>query len=514
MRRMKLSDLKFLEPYFLPGLSGAMLALSFPPFNLHLFAWLSLVPLLTAIADSPPLKALKQGFFTGVIYFGAVMPWIYNVLANYGHMSAWLAFPLLLLLIFYLALYMALFAWAVARAGGTPEGILISPFLFVALEYVRGHFLTGFPWALLAHSQYDNPPVIQIASITGTAGVTFLIVLVNSAVARSILTFRTGGGFRPILPTCAIGIAVLNIVWGNMEINKIKMSGGRDVKVAVIQGNVEQGMKWSPEHKNKIMEKYFQLTREAVKEKPDLVVWPETAVPFFYGTDDAPTLKLARLVRELDVPLIFGGLGLERSATQYRYYNRAYLLKPGEVKGEYYNKMHLVPFGEYVPLRRLLFFVDKITDAVQNDIFPGNQATPLRLNGISAGMQICYEIIFAEPSRELARNGATIIINITNDAWFGNSGASAQHLASLPFRAVENRLPIVRSANTGISGFVTATGEIRNKTGLYETVRISDTLILPPSTNTFYKRFGDLFTFICAAITFIAWIPLSRTRPL
>jgi apolipoprotein N-acyltransferase len=212
------------------------------------------------------------------------------------------------------------------------------------------------------------------------------------------------------------------------------------------------------------------------------------------------------------VPLLFGGLGLEPgdSPNSYNYTNRAFLLRPdGEDK--HYDKLHLVPFGEYVPFRKLLFFVDKITDAIRGDITPGASTKPLDINGISVGVQICYEIIFSEPSRAFANNGASVIVNITNDAWFGHTAASAQHMMSLPFRAVENRVPIIRAANTGVSGFVTAVGTIKKTTPLFETLWISESITVPPTQDTFYKRFGDLFAYLCIAVTG-AGIYLSMQR--
>ncbi|GMT41591.1 MAG: apolipoprotein N-acyltransferase [bacterium] len=518
---MKLFNLTFLRPYFLPAFSGVLLVLIFPPFNIHILAWVSLVPLLTAVKNHTRLVALKQGFCTGVICFGGVMPWIFNVLSVYGHIPALLCILLTLLLVFYLALYMAIFAWGAARAGRAPEGIFISPFVFVILEYVRARLLTGLPWALLAHSQYANPPVIQIASITGTAGVTFLIVLVNASIVYAIRGYASGG--RAVgLPAAAIGLAVVNVVWGGMEVKRIEALAGREIKIAVIQGNVNQGIKWNRRYREQVINKYFRLTREAAKESPDLVVWPETAMPFYYGIDADATKRLDRLVRESSTTLIFGGLGLERTGSaiddgakremRRSYFNRAYVVTPEKNRIVYYNKMHLVPFGEYVPLRRLLFFVNKMTDAVREDIKPGHRAIPVKIKDVSVGIQICYEIIFSGYVRSFVRNGAEMIVNITNDAWFGKGGASAQHMMSLPFRAVENRVPIVRAANTGISGFVTATGKIKKTTRLFETTRVSDVLTIPPpqTQNTFYGRFGDFFTYLCAFFVLAGYL---RAKP-
>lgn len=498
---MKPYDLKVSSAYLLSGLSGILFVLIFPPFNFHLLAWICLVPLLIAISGRPHREAFKYGLCCGVMYFGGVMPWLMNVLSVYGHIPNWLSFALMMLLVVVLALYIGLFALGIGLIGDSTDRALLAPFIFVAVEYMRGHVLSGLPWALLAHSQHQVPAVIQVASVTGVYGVTFVIVLVNSAIAHYVL--KPGDTrLSSRLLAGALLIAFLNTAWGQWKIDEVKSMGGQQFKAAVIQGNIDQGIKWDRKYKAETLSKYLRLTREAAADKPDLIVWPETAVPFFYGRDKVPTEQVRALVRESGVPLLFGGLGIEKSDSPggYDYMNRAFVVMPDR-RERHYDKQHLVPFGEYVPFRRLLFFVDKITDAVRGDITPGVDTIPITVNGQAVGIQICYEIIFSEPSRAFARNGASIIVNITNDAWFGNTSASAQHMMSLPFRAVENRLPIIRAANTGISGFVSAIGEIKITTPLFETVLVSEELTVPAVRDTFYKRFGDVFAWLCFAVS-------------
>ena len=509
---MKPSELTISSAYIISGVTGVLFVLLFPPFNFHLLAWVCLVPLLIAVSGREPLQAFKCGIVAGFMYFGGVMPWLVNVMNEYGHISNWLSFILMIVLVAYLAIYIGLFAWSAAFFKLSADWVVLSPFIFVTLEYLRGHLLTGYPWALLAHSQHQNPAVIQIASISGVYGVTFIIVLVNSAIAHYLIS-RDDTRTPSKLLAGALLLAVLNTTWGYWKAESVESAGGKTFKAAIIQGNIDQGIKWESEFREAVMSKYFQLTRKAAKNRPDLIVWPETAVPFYYGRDIGPTLQLAALVREISVPLIFGGLGLVPDVSQNRYdvTNRAFLLRPGKVE-EYYDKINLVPFGEYVPLRRILFFVDKITDAVRGDILAGKSTLPLSLNGLSVGVQICYEIIFAEHSRAFVRNGASVIVNITNDAWFGRTAASAQHMMSLPFRAVENRVPIIRAANTGISGFVTANGSVKKTTSLFETVAISDEVTIPAMRETFYNRYGDLFAYLCIAVSALTLFFSIRRR--
>ncbi len=506
---MKPLEWNFLKPYFLSAVSGLLLVFVFPPFNIHLLAWVALIPLLAAVSGRLPADAAKYGLVTGLVYFGGVLPWIVNVLFVYGHIGPSLSILLMLLLVFYLALYISLFGWITAKMGRDPEAILFAPFLFVIVELLRGELLTGFPWALLAHSQYTVPAVIQIASVTGAAGVTFLITAVNAAICYSYLKHRQGEKAY-LFSVAIIGLALLNFAWGHLEIKRVEGQKGMEFKAALIQGNIDQNKKWDSAYRGMVIRDYFGMTYGASREKPDLIVWPETAVPFFYGsglgTDQMRSQSMRDMIATIKTPLLFGSMGVEHGeGGKSEYFNRAWVLDPSGGES-HYDKVHLVPFGEYVPFRRLLFFVDKITDAIGGDLGVGSGATPVKIGKIPAGVQICYEIIFAKYTRRFARNGARLMVNITNDAWFGPTAASAQHMMSLPFRAVENRMPILRAANTGISGFVTATGKMKSLTPIFETTMAVDTVIIPPpGKQTFYTRFGDVFTFACVFIVAAAW---------
>ncbi|MDH5543567.1 MAG: apolipoprotein N-acyltransferase [Nitrospinota bacterium] len=500
-------------PWALAAASGVLLVVSYPPFGAGYVAWIALVPLMIALHDKQGIDSFYIALACGIIYFTGVMPWIYTVLTTYGHIWPPLAVILTFILILYLAVYTGLYGLILPAFGKTAEMLFLSPFIIVLLEYARGHFLTGLPWALIAHTQSYYPSVIQMALFTGTAGVTFLIVLVNSSIAYAFIRTRSGG-FQPrsLAPAAvAITLAIINTVWGQANIRHVKNLDGKEINASIIQGNIDQDMKWDNKYRDTVIATYFTLSKSEAKKKPDLLVWPEASIPFFYGYDAMRTNFLNKLSESIDTPILFGGLGVEHSEdTGKNYYtNRAYLLNNGKVVG-HYDKMHLVPFGEYVPLRKLLFFVNKITKALSSDTTPGDTASPLTINSIPLGSQICYEIIFAEPTRMFVRNGARLITNITNDAWFGKSGASAQHMASLPFRAVENRIAIIRSANTGISGFVSATGEISNTTELFKVATANETLKVPDKSGTFYTRFGDVFTLACALLLATAYIRVRR----
>jgi len=485
-------------------LSGLALILIFQPFNLHLLAWVALVPLMLAISGREKLDAFKLGMVTGIIYFAGVMHWLVTVLNIYGHIPMLLSLPLVLLLVVYLSLFIGLYAWGITHIGKMPEKILLSAPLFAVTEYLRSYLFSGFPWALLADSQAGNLPMIQLASLTGTAGITFLIVLLNSAFAFYILKLKEGEKV-PLIPAIAILAVLANYGWGKYQINRVESIKGRELLVSVVQGNIDQGRKWDRKFRDEVINDYFELTRKEATKKLDLIVWPETAMPFYFGLDMLRTAKLLKLSSEIGTPIIFGGMGREGSynSPNKKYYNRSFVISDGKLLGTY-DKMHLVPFGEYVPLRTILFFVDKLTDAIGVDISAGERADPVTVDGIPLGIGICFEIKFPAPTRKFVNNGARLMVNITNDAWFGNSGASAQHMASLPFRAVENRVSIVRSANTGISGFVSPTGRMYGLTGLYKKTTVSKNVKVLEKSGTFYTAYGDVFIFICVIATMLA----------
>ncbi|MBI3794642.1 MAG: apolipoprotein N-acyltransferase [Nitrospinae bacterium] len=503
---------KFLAPFLFPALSGILLVLSFPPFEFHVLAWVALVPLMLSADGSKPATSAVGGLVTGVVFLCGSVFWIYNAMHMYGGINPVISVALLMILILYLSLYFGLFGWFLGRFGGGPGLVVFAPPAFVALEYARGHLLTGFPWELLAHTQYRIPAMIQICSVTGTAGLTFLITLVNASVAFYIASMKKGSESRraAVIPLLALLCVAGNVLWGQAQIQRLKSEGGTPFKAALIQGNIEQDQKWDEKFRQMIAERYFEMTLNASADKPDLILWPEAAAPFLYGKwDPVYTSMMAKVVAGGGAPVVFGALG--RDDAGKKWFNRAYFLAPDGREAKY-DKIHLVPFGEYVPLRGILSFAARLTEAIAGDTEKGTDTTPIKLNGISAGIQICYEIIFPDGSREFALNGARIILNITNDAWYGRTAASAQHMMSLPFRAVENHLPVLRSANTGISAFITASGEIKSQTELYQTVIAKDEVIIPPPRQTFYTRFGDLFT-ILILITACVMYAINPLKP-
>jgi apolipoprotein N-acyltransferase len=293
------------------------------------------------------------------------------------------------------------------------------------------------------------------------------------------------------------------VAYGNWRLTSLEGNLGPSFKVALVQGNIAQDTKWDPAFQQTTLEKYWRLTRKVAKEQPQLVIWPETATPFYFLADRKNSETLLRQVRQMQIPLLFGSPAYGRKGELLRFYNRAYLLDGHGMLIGYYDKIHLVPFGEYVPWKNILFFVDKLVQAA-GDFASGEQAVVLDLPPAKLGVLICYEAIFPELSRDLVNAGANFLVNITNDAWFGRSSAPYQHLSMAVLRSVENRVPIARCANTGISSLIDSRGRILRVTGLFEDAAILGIIQLGDA-KTFYTRYGDWVTWICLFVTVFAF---------
>ena len=483
----------------LSAMSGILLVLIFPRFNFEILAWLAFIPLFSAIESKTPQLAALSGFITGMVFYTSGLSWINNTLINYGNLPQVVSFMVLGLLSAYLSLYTALFCYLITMVCKDNKGVffLFAPALWTALEYIRStHSEYGFSWLGLGYSQFQYLPVIQMAEYTGVYGVSWLIMLVNVGFYLTWKSWNdrpdTNMGVRFLSVT--ILVLALWMGYGSLALNRT--SKAPSLKVALIQGNVEQAMKWNPVYQKLVMSKYKNLTLKAAQSKPQLIVWPETATPFFYNQHEAGTQFVNDLARQTKTPILFGSPYRENTT----HYNSAYLVsETGDTQGRY-NKIHLVPFGEFVPFRKLLFFVEKMV-AMIGDFGRGNAATLFDVAGHKAGVSICYEMIFPDLMRQAVKNGAHFLVNITNDAWFSKSAASYQHMSMGALRAVENRVPIVRAANTGISGTITANGVLQDETELFvEAAQI--TQITPRQGGlTFYSSYGDVFSWLCLLAT-------------
>ncbi len=501
-RRFKLPDFNAIptRDYLLASLSGALLALSFPNPGLSLLAWFAFVPLFLALGKKSPGKAFKLGFTSGMTAYAGILYWLNIVMITYGKLHWSVSVVLYLGFSAYLALFTGAVAWLMKRGEAARISPSLSfPVLWVGLEYLRAFLLTGFPWASLGYSQYRTLPLIQIADITGVYGLSFLIALVNIVLYLVIkgMTSKEPGAYPVKGVAVVIILLVLSLVYGFSRLNTPE--SGSPLKVALIQGNIAQDVKWNPDFLQATMDIYERLSRQAAAGGSDLVVWPESATPFFFQRDLRDAERIRALAAELKSCLVVGSPAYERDGDNVKYLNSAFLLAPnGDVVGRS-DKMHLVPFGEYVPMARLLPFVNKLVVGI-GDFFPGERITPLDTGKGVIGILVCFEGIFPELSRAYVRGGSRLLVNISNDAWYKRSSAPYQHLSMTIFRAVENRVPLVRATNTGISSIIDSKGHIRSMTPLFEEAYLNGEVRLGEG-ETVYNRYGDIFAGLCLVLS-------------
>jgi apolipoprotein N-acyltransferase len=483
------------EKMLLAVLSGLLLTASFPPAKLEWIAWLALVPLLKSIQESGPVQAFKLGFAAGFAHFVTLVYWVVFVMGHYGHLHWTVALAILVLFALYLSLYPASFSLFFSLLGGSRFVSFKAAGAWVGLEYVRSFLLSGFPWCLLGYSQFQQLEIIQVADLVGVYGVSFLIVLVNTLIYTLLLdrSFPKRGSMRWELPLVILTIAsTLAYGFQQLYFTDGQKKAPRSALVAVVQGNIDQAVKWNPEYQGKTIQIYRRLSLSISNQKPALVVWPETSVPFFFQDDGEFGRQVLTIPEQIGAHLLFGSpaYSLERGVPVF--HNRAYMISPEPKVSGYYDKVHLVPFGEYVPLKRLLFFAKRLVVSA-GDFAGGKKVAPIGPPNLSVGVLICYESIFPELARAHVKKGAQILANLTNDAWFGMTSAPYQHFSMAVFRAVENRRPLVRAANTGFSGFISEKGEVIKRGDLFREEVLLARLPLENSTFTVYTLHGDFF---------------------
>lgn len=472
--------------------SAVLLTAAYPTTDWWLLAWVALVPLLASTVVRRPREALADGWLQGTVFFLLLLRWLDHTFRNYSAIPwpvTWL--PILGLAAYcglYFGLVAALVSWLRLRLGAG-WALAAAPFLWVTGEWLRGWVLSGFPWGLLGYSQYRQLALIQIASVTGVYGVSFLIVAVNAALV-GVVGFgwrRTASGVTVVaallVGTLAFGLGSLGS-WFSDEL----------IWVGVVQPSIEQSLKWDPAYQKETLRIYTGLTREAGREKRGMILWPETAAPIFLRRDPGLVAELQALSVEVRAPLLIGSL----DGDQRGLYNSAFLLTGQGIRAKY-DKIHLVPFGEYVPLSGIIGFVRRWAEFI-SEFQAGRVPKVFTEADPPFGVVICYEGIFPELFRKFVAGGARYMVNITNDAWFGTTSGPWQHLAMLPFRAVEHRVGIARAANTGVSAIVDADGRIVKTLGLFERGVLRGAVSLRVG-RTFYTRFGDLFAYVCLAVS-------------
>ena len=560
-----------LRAILLTILSAAMFVAAFPPIDMEFLAWIGMVPLFFALSGRKTEvnklrnKKLKKSLFLflisrfsflisapfllglvwGIIFFMGTIYWVVNSMANYGGIPIATSVIILILLALYLSLFPALFGLAVSTvlsrtATGSLFRMLFISSFWVAIEYIRTNIITvGFPWVLLGYSQSSFLPLIQIADITGVYGISFLIIMVNMFVFSALSYWlrrrvaeipakgvSTAHIYRlPVKEGLLVFIILMSVlVYGFKRIYQMDevSKNWKTLRIGIAQGNIDQGRKWDASFQQEIVAIYKNLTLTLAKQGAKLIIWPESSVPFHLQSEKELGNEIYNIAKASNAYLLTGadsyGLGV---GGEIKYYNSAFLISSGgEIIGKY-DKIHLVPFGEYVPLKKYLPFIHKLVVGV-GDFSSGKWLQPLEFDGNSFGVLICFESIFPELSRGFVKEGAGFLINITNDAWFGKTSAPYQHFSQAIFRAVENKVFLIRAANTGISGVVDPFGRIKLKSGIFTREDMVDTIMVIERNQlgmhdfnqrfTFYTQYGDIFAVGCLIFAGSCWLVVIRRK--
>jgi len=463
-------------------------------------AWVALTPLLVALAEAPsPAHGFRLGYVTGALSSLGIVYWTSIVVVQYGGLALPLGVAVMVLLCLALALFPSVFGWMVSRWARTygPAALLLAPVAWVATEILRAHTLFDFSWCLLGYSQHANLPMLQIARYAAVYGVSFVVAAVSSALAFLVLERRRGPRAAVLLGAASL----LAVVWmhGEWRLSQVPPETGR-LRVGLVQASIAQDEKWDAAHAWANVDRHLELTRRAVAQGARLVVWPESALPFLFDRTPVVASQLRDVVRQNRISLLFGNDDREeRGDAPGRIWVGAKMIDPEGTVVLRYHKIRLVPFGEYVPIQSVLTlggrFSAKLVQEV-GEFTPGEDYAVGPVDGHPVSAFICYEAIFPDLVREFAARGAQLLVNITNDGWYGRTSAPYQHFAMAKLRAVENERFLVRAANTGITAVVDPHGRVLERTELFDrTVLVREVPLLAGST--FYTRHGDLFAWAC-----------------
>jgi len=495
--------------WLLAVVTGLGLALSFPYPGLHFLVWVALVPVIIASVSGSAWRRWCTGFVAGFVWRIGTLYWVAHVMITYSGMSVTTGAVVTGLLAAWMALstgLVLLFVPFAVRHGVVGAAVFASG--WVSLEYVQTILPFGFPWSLLGYAAGGSTVMMQAADLAGVWGLSFAAVFVNVAIAQSIVR-----GNRARSSTVAAVVLVIAIAgYGAIHLaaaplpGKAHGLGMQGLRVAAVQGNVEQGRIWDSDELQSILTSHLDMTLEAVRHEADLVIWPESSVPLRSGLEADPSTRetLAEVARANKTTLVVGSPHYESLPSgQWVATNASFLV---DALGEWtmrYDKVHLVPLGEYVPLSWLFRFIRPLVDAVgsfhhgkvEQDLFAdsGGGIPPF-------AMAICYEVVFPNHMRRQVVRGATFLATITNDAWFDDTSAPYQHFSMAKLRAVENRRYLIRAANTGISGFVDPWGRVLKSTEVNQSALLLGE-IWPSDQSTLYVVVGDALPLLCVALS-------------
>jgi len=499
----------FRTPYLYQIVSGLLLALSFPSAGWGFLAWVALVPLLASLHHAQDRsQALGFGLITGIVFFCFSIHWLTHV-STLG----WLIVVLMQ------SVYVMVFAWLAYEGIRSRESALFKA-VWIALAWTVTEFLRsevpvfGFGWNLLAYSQSPYIPLIQFTNVLGAYGLGFLIVLVN---ALLLYAWFRRKDLRTALSFFGFAVLMLVGLWGYGKMTLERPVAPKEfLRVSVVQGNIPQSVKWELMAKEKILEIYEKLSQLAGLEQPDLIIWPEASFPGYFNRD-LQAGRISRLASDIQTPILLGGLYW---VSEHELYNSAYFLGKDGALGQRYDKLRLVPFGEYIPLKFLFGWLTPVADALGiSDFSAGKDAVVFRWarEEWPFGVLICFEDVFPDLARHLADRDAKFLNVITNDAWFGKTSAPFQHLQASIFRALENGVAVVRAANTGVSAFISCRGRVlatvKDAKGEETFVMGQKTLDLPLVVErTLYRQGGFLFPYFVLGVFLVLSVSLILKR--
>jgi len=488
-------------------LSGILVGLAYPPLPLGFLIWISFLPFIALLLQSTPLQALRFGYLAGITANVISLYWI-----GFNRGASWGAVLLsLIAAVLYLGLFWALFGSAVSWLHKkTGQGLAMIPFLWVLMEYSRSFGTLAFPWHNLALTQTHYLPLVQIADITGTYGISFWIMLLNVGFYSTLTTTRN----RPLLLSLT-GVVFFSLLvlgqWRLLTWDKLPVE--KTISVAIVQPNVDPNQKWDYAFRNELFELMDSLHVAAIGLEPDFILWPESATPAYLRLSSHARRPIQKRVMKSKIPLLAGTVDRKtRGEGVYDYYNGSLYLKP-DGSLQIYHKIHLVPFGEYIPWTKQ-FPVLKKLNLGQGNFTPGDQYTLFAVDSVQFGNLICYESSMPHISRRFVQKGARFLTVETNDAWFGDTSGPYQHFELARLRAIELRKPIARSANTGISGIILPSGRVPQAIPLNQQGILKGDLPLS-NPSSYYARHGNWFVLVDFLVLLlligVGWLkPLPR----
>ncbi len=493
-------------------LFAALYAAGTPGYDIPGLPFLCLVPLIhLSVSAGNPRRAALRGFLAGTAANLLLFYWIAYTVAVLGKLGWPLGCLAALLVSAYTGIYISAAGYFLFRLHDRfgPVGLWLLPVVWTGLEYARSVLFTGFPWMLLGYSFSGWTFLVQAADLAGVFGLGFLLSAANVCVYDAGRRLAGGERRSVLLPIAGLAsILAFLLLYGSFRLGQADAGqGGRSVRVGIAQGGIDQSRKWDPAYQQETMRIYGALSREVASKRVDVIVWPETAAPFFYGWERELSREVDRIAAENGIPLIFGAPWFSPSEGG-KYYNSVFLLDGRGVPESRYDKRHLVPFSEYIPLRPVLFFLKKLTEGGE-DFSPGAGPALFTVHGGLTGASICYEAVFPGIIRDSVLGGALWLVNVTNDAWFGDTVAPRQHLAMARMRCVEFRRPMVRAANAGISALIDARGEMVASLDLFRQGTVAGE-IHPGKAETVYVKTGEIFAISCSILTFLILCILLR----